>query len=50
MMGGIGIVLGIIGITPVRYYFYFNPIRLQAEAAETIETYGFEPVIPASLI
>lgn len=49
MMGSIGIVLGIIGITPVRYYFYLNPIRLQAEAAETIETYGFEPVIPASL-
>ena len=49
MMGGIGIVIGIIGITPVRYYFYLNPIRLQAEAAEAIETYGFEPVIPASL-
>ena len=49
MMGGLGIVLGIIGITPVRYYFYLHPIRLQAEAAETIETYGFEPVIPASL-
>ena len=49
MMGSIGIVLGIIGITPVRYYFYLHPIRLQAEAAEAIETYGFEPVIPASL-
>ena len=49
MMGSIGIVLGIIGITPVRYYFYLHPIRLQAQAAEAIETYGFEPVIPASL-
>ncbi len=49
MMGSIGIILGIIGITPVRYYFYLHPIRLQAEAAEAIETYGFEPVIPASL-
>ena len=49
MMGGIGIILGIIGITPVRYYFYLNPIKLEAEAAEAIETYGFEPVIPASL-
>ena len=49
MIGLIGITLGIIGVSPVRYYFYLNPIRLKAKAAESIEAFGFEPVIPASL-
>lgn len=49
LMGILGVVLGVIGISPVRYYFYLNPIRLQAKAADTIEAFGFEPVIPASL-
>ncbi len=49
MMGLLGVVLGVIGITPVRYYFHLNPIRLQAKAADSIEAFGFEPVIPASL-
>ncbi|MAZ30674.1 MAG: transporter [Flavobacteriales bacterium] len=49
MMGLLGIILGVIGVSPVRYYFYLNPIRLQAKAAESVEAFGFEPVIPASL-
>jgi len=49
MMGVLGVIFGVIGITPVRYYFYLNPIRLQAKAADSIEAFGFEPVIPASL-
>lgn len=49
MMGLLGVVLGVIGITPVRYYFHLNPIRLQAKAADSIEAFGFEPVIPASV-
>jgi len=49
MMGLLGVVLGVVGITPVRYYFHLNPIRLQAKAADSIEAFGFEPVIPASL-
>lgn len=49
MMGLLGIILGVIGVSPVRYYFFLNPIRLQAKAAESVEAFGFEPVIPASL-
>lgn len=49
MMGALGVILGVIGITPVRYYFHLNPIRLKAKAADSIEAFGFEPVIPASL-
>jgi len=49
MMGVLASILGIIGISPVRYYFNRHPIRLEAQAAESVESYGFEPVIPASL-
>ena len=49
MMGLLGVILGVIGVSPVRYYFYLNPIRLQEKAAESIEAFGFEPIIPASL-
>ena len=45
MMGGIGIVLGIIGITPLLLLL-LEPNSTSREAAEAIETYGFEPVIP----
>jgi ABC-type lipoprotein release transport system permease subunit len=49
MMGLLGVILGVIGVSPVRYYFYLNPIRLQEKAAESVEAFGFEPIIPASL-
>ena len=49
MMGLLGVVVGVIGISPVRYYFYLNPIRLNAKASDTVKAYGFEPIIPASL-
>ncbi|MDG1396069.1 MAG: FtsX-like permease family protein [Flavobacteriales bacterium] len=48
MMGLIASILGIIVVSPVRYYFKINPIRLGGKAAESIEKYGFEPVIQAS--
>jgi putative ABC transport system permease protein len=48
MMGLIACILGIIVVTPVRYYFKAYPIRLGGKAAESIEEYGFEPVIQAS--
>ena len=48
MMGLIASILGIIVVSPVRYYFKINHIRLGGKAAESIEKYGFEPVIQAS--
>ena len=48
LMGFIACVIGIAVVSPVRYYFNINPIRLEGQAAESIETFGFEPVIQAS--
>ena len=33
-------------LTPIVLYFQFNPIALTGQAAEGIEKYGFEPLIP----
>jgi ABC-type lipoprotein release transport system permease subunit len=49
MMGLMAALAGIIVVTPVRYYFHYHPIKLQGDAAESLETFGFEPVIPASV-
>jgi len=48
-MGILASIIGIAAVSPVRYYFNRNPIRLEDQAAESIEAFGFEPVIPASL-
>lgn len=48
-LGLISSVLGIIAASPICYYFHVNPIRLQGKAAEAIEAYGFEPVVPSSI-
>jgi len=48
-MGILASIIGIAVVSPVRYYFNINPIRLEDQAAESIEAFGFEPVIPASL-
>lgn len=48
LMGIIAAVIGIAIVTPFQYYFNKNPIRLEGQAAESIETFGFEPVIQAS--
>jgi len=45
----IGVVVGIALVTPVAYYFNFNPIVIQGEQAELIEQMGFEAVIPFSV-
>ncbi len=42
-------IIGLILVTPVRYYFYYFPYRIGGKAASAIEEYGFEPIIPASL-
>jgi putative ABC transport system permease protein len=35
---------------PIVLYFYYNPIPLSGEMAETMAEYGFEPVLPFSAI
>ena len=44
----IGVILGIFAALPIMYYFNRHPIKLVPEQAETMEKFGFEPIIPMS--
>ena len=44
----IGVILGIFAALPIMYYFNTHPIKLVSEQAETMEKFGFEPIIPMS--
>jgi ABC-type lipoprotein release transport system permease subunit len=45
----IGAVSGVIVSIPILVYFYFNPIQLTGELAESISSWGYEPILPFSL-
>jgi ABC-type lipoprotein release transport system permease subunit len=45
-IGLLGLMAGIIGSMPVILYYHYNPIRLSGEVAESIETFGIEPIMP----
>mgnify|MGYP006277964375 CR=1 FL=1 len=45
-IGLLGLIAGIIGSMPVILYYHYNPIRLSGEVAESIETFGIEPIMP----
>jgi ABC-type lipoprotein release transport system permease subunit len=45
----IGVLLGLIAVYPLLLYFYFNPIQMTGQMAETMESYGMEPLLPTSL-
>ncbi len=45
----IGIVAGIIGATPLMYFFHLNPIQLHGEAAKAMLDMNVEPVMPFAL-
>lgn len=45
-IGFLGAIAGIIGSVPLVLYFYYNPIRLSGEAAQMMENFGIEPVMP----
>lgn len=49
MLSLLGVVIGVLGILPLMYYFNANPIVLGEEEKETLETFGFEPIIPMSI-
>jgi ABC-type lipoprotein release transport system permease subunit len=46
IMAFLGVMSGLAMVTPIVLYFQFNPIALTGQAAEGIEKYGFEPLIP----
>jgi len=43
-----GIIAGIAVAIPIVTYFVYNPIRLSGAMADTVEDYGFEPLLPFS--
>lgn len=44
-----GVLAGMIAVTPLVLYFYFNPLRFSGNAQEAFEEFGFEPILPASI-
>lgn len=45
----LGVLIGISAVLPLTYYFNAHPIVLGGEEKETLETFGFEPIIPMSI-
>jgi len=45
----IGVLAGVIGATPLMYYFHINPIKLTGEAAKAMLDMNVEPVMPFAL-
>ena len=49
MLSLIGIFSGTILVMPIAFYFHQNPIILSGDYADTMENFGFDPVIPLSI-
>lgn len=45
-IGLLGLMAGVAFSIPVILYYYHNPIRLSGEVAQSIESFGIEPVMP----
>ena len=45
----IGVIIGLVIITPVLIYLHFNPIPITGEMADMYQEFNIEPVIPFSL-
>lgn len=48
MISFIGVIAGALGSLPFIWYFHLNPIRLSGTAAEAVQQFGMEPIIPFS--
>jgi ABC-type lipoprotein release transport system permease subunit len=44
-----GVIIGVIGASPIAYYFNQNPIELAGESAKAMVEMGIEPIIPFSV-
>lgn len=49
IIGLLGIISGTIAGFPINLYFHYNPIYLTGKAAEAIEQFNVEPIIPFSM-
>ncbi|MCK5857647.1 MAG: FtsX-like permease family protein, partial [Bacteroidales bacterium] len=48
-MNSIGIIVGILITIPLVIYYHHNPIVMTGDAAQSIEKFGIEPVLPTIL-
>ena len=48
-MNSIGIIIGILITIPLVIYYHHNPIVMTGDAAQSIEKFGIEPVLPTIL-
>jgi len=48
-MNSIGIIIGIIITIPLVVYYHYNPIIMTGDAAQSIEKFGIEPILPTIL-
>lgn len=48
-IGLVAIIIGIFIVYPILYYYSHNPILFTGEYANTMETFGIEPIIPFSI-
>ena len=48
-LGLIAVVLGSLAALPIVYYYHINPILLTGTAAESMISFGMEPVMPMAL-
>ncbi|MCF8352715.1 MAG: FtsX-like permease family protein, partial [Bacteroidales bacterium] len=49
IIGLLGVIIGAIAGFPINLYFHFNPIHLSGRAAEAMEQFNVEPIIPFSM-
>lgn len=48
-LAALGVIMGLLLITPILVYFWANPITLSGETAQLIQEMGYDPIIPFSL-
>jgi len=48
-MNSLGIIIGVLITVPLVYYYHIHPIEMTGEAAQSIEKFGIEPILPTIL-
>ena len=49
IVGFLGIISGMLAVSPIMVYFHYNPIRFTGSLAQMYEDMGYEPFMPMAL-
>lgn len=49
IVGVLGIISGMLAVSPIMIYFHYNPIRFTGSMAQMYEDMGYEPFMPMAL-